>query len=176
MHGFAPKDAKEPVAPVSLPEPLNDSPATVAAEPVKPEPEDIRAGWRPNKIYESNAAKQRAYRERKLKVATAASSAAKAPIVEPAPIMPVPVIGLPVSDIPSEIGVVTESRIPWGALSSLVMPGPDAILSVQPIDEAAPVIPEPVPMPDPINWEDELRTDLPPRTPGHIARLLLISA
>ena len=56
-------DGSAPVVPVSIPEPLTDSPASVAAEPARseplPEPEDIRAGWRPDRIYKNRAERQR---------------------------------------------------------------------------------------------------------------------
>src|SRR5712691_9229004 len=90
----------EPVSPrpkPSLPESPIDSPATVATEPAKPTPLPPAAGQsvedvtirRSRKIYESNAERQRAYRERLAlrKAATAAKEpapiVASEPIIEP---------------------------------------------------------------------------------------------
>jgi hypothetical protein len=140
----APEDAKELIA--------------------KPE----RPVGRPRK-YDSATERQRAWRERQ-KAAAAAKESETAPTIAPAPIMPA--TG---GDIPTER--ITASNIPWDALSSLIMPGPKAIPPVQPEPVViAPKLVVPVPTLEPTacfpDWAEESRTDLPPRSPEHIARLL----
>jgi hypothetical protein len=178
-------------ASISKPEPLIDSPT--AAEPANPVslPSDPQVAGqtvdeantrRSRKIYESNSAKQRAYRER-LKASAAAGEPIAPKVAEPTTVSVqettanppgvadlTPIVApetAPVIDVPLIV-----SRIPWRALDSLLRPGPRAMKPVEPVVKAAPVVAEPIPTTEPINWSEELRTDLPPRSPQHIARLL----
>ena len=74
----------------------------------------------------------------------------------------------------------TGANVPWAELDGLLQPG--EAVSVPEIVEPEPVAavvdptPAPTPKPDydhrPIDWREETRTDLPPRTPGRIAYLL----
>jgi hypothetical protein len=180
-------------APVPEPAVVLVEPATKPVEPVplptEPAPEDVHASWRPNRLYLNRSEQQRAYRERlALRKASAAAKEPIAPVPAVAPASIEPVIGAP-SDIPanSQHDPTERSKptsIPWAALRSLIMPGPHAAPVpappaqpiVAPIVESEPVVPEPAPTMEPAacfpNWDDERRTDLPPRSPEQIRGLL----
>ena len=185
-------DVRASVVPEAVPvllaesEPLTDAPATVAAKPVELEhvttESKVEDGYAPasrhrrawNRIYPSEAARKRAWRERQK---------AKEPIVINDPTIDPDQI---VTDLTLPASIVevqgTASRIPWRALDLLLQPGPAAILPAQsivkpePVAETQPVAiaSEPISDPDlrPIEWEEEKSVMLPPRTPGRIKFLL----